>query len=96
LLANLIQSNSNWIGSVMRIEPKPSLDTSLFYEILEEGDSVQRIKLAVRMAAFAADGEKSEGEGKRWSMVSRASRTCIPISCSPSSPTTTTSPCLSS
>ncbi len=46
----------------MRIEPKPSLDTSLFYEIIEEGDSVARIKLAVQMAAFVANDENSEGE----------------------------------
>jgi uncharacterized protein (DUF2336 family) len=46
----------------MRIEPKPSLDTSVFYEIIESGDTVARIKLAVQLSAFVADGENSEGE----------------------------------
>ena len=45
-----------------RIEPTPSLDTRIFYDIIEAGDSVARTKLALQLSAFVANEDNSEGE----------------------------------
>ena len=47
----------------MRSEPKPGLDTSIFMDVIENGDAMARTKLAVQLAALmcAEDTSKSDG-----------------------------------
>jgi uncharacterized protein (DUF2336 family) len=48
------------IGVVMHIEPKPSLDTTIFTNVIANSDVASRCKLAEQLAAFLADAESHE------------------------------------
>ena len=54
------QSDGELIGSFMRGEPKSGLDTSIFFEVIENGDAMARTKLATQLAALLS----SEGTSK--------------------------------
>ncbi len=46
----------------MRSEPKPGLDTTVFLEVIENGDAMARTKLAVQLAALLSAEETSKAD----------------------------------
>jgi uncharacterized protein (DUF2336 family) len=46
----------------MRNEPKPGLDTSVFLDVIENGDAMARTKLAIQLSALMCDGGTSKGD----------------------------------
>ena len=46
----------------MRNEPKPGLDTSVFLDVIENGDAMARAKLAIQLSALMCDGGTPKGD----------------------------------
>ena len=46
----------------MRIEPKPGLDTTVFTDVIENGDVVARVKLAAQLVALLSAEGASKSE----------------------------------